>query len=133
MAVPNTNTFSLSDVITEIGGGVDSLADCFSNSNSLGFDPAYSGGKNSLLNFRNYSDTPDMQNVVLSKSNSSFADSCLFGNSAIYYVNEGTFEDSTMLFTNISGTTNAGMGWYSDGLRSRYWNGNAYEGSIFIC
>ncbi len=57
MAVPNTNTFSLSDVITEIGGVTDSLADCFSNANSAGFDPAYSGSKNSLLNFRNYKHT----------------------------------------------------------------------------
>jgi len=54
MAVPNTSTFSLQDVQTELGGVNDDLIECFSNANASGFDPTYEGSKNSLLNFRNY-------------------------------------------------------------------------------
>ena len=58
MAVPNTNTFSLQDVTTEIYGDTNSgrnLADCFANANANGFDPNYEEDKDSLSNFRNYS------------------------------------------------------------------------------
>lgn len=58
MPVPDTNTFSLQDVQTELGGVNDDLVECFSNALSTGFDPAYEGSKDSLLNFRNYTNTP---------------------------------------------------------------------------
>lgn len=54
MGVPNTDTFSLQDVVNEIGGGVNSLQACFVNAISGGFDPIYGGNRTSLLNFRNY-------------------------------------------------------------------------------
>jgi len=57
MSVPNTSTFSLSDVTTEIYGSASAgqnLAQCFSNATGA-FDPTWSGAKNCLLNFRNYS------------------------------------------------------------------------------
>jgi len=55
MPVPNTNTFSLSDVGNEIGLTAPySLQDCFNNAKASGFDPTYEGSKNSLYNFRNY-------------------------------------------------------------------------------
>lgn len=54
MAVPNTTTFSLQDVQTELGGVNDDLVECFANASASGFDPVYEGLKNSLLNFRNY-------------------------------------------------------------------------------
>jgi hypothetical protein len=58
MAVPNTTTFTMANVKTEIqsngGGTTNSLVQAFSNANDDGFDPAYEGSKNSLLNFRNY-------------------------------------------------------------------------------
>lgn len=50
--VPNTNTFSLQDVIYVVGG--TSLVQAFANAVAGGFDPAYVGSKNNLLNFRNY-------------------------------------------------------------------------------
>lgn len=55
--VPDTDTFSLLDVKNEIGTNVNNLSDVFANANDSGFDPAYSGNKKSLLNFRNYSHT----------------------------------------------------------------------------
>jgi uncharacterized protein (TIGR02145 family) len=50
--VPNTNTFSLSDVVAITGG--TSLQAAFTNSVDAYFDPAYKGSKDNLLNFRNY-------------------------------------------------------------------------------
>ena len=57
MAIPNTNTFSLQDVVTEIGLGSSKakLVDCFTNANSSGFVAAYAGAKDRLSNFRGYS------------------------------------------------------------------------------
>jgi len=58
MAVPNTTTFSLTDVVAELGGGETSLQDCFNNSTTDNFDPNYNNNTyaspNSLLRFRNY-------------------------------------------------------------------------------
>lgn len=55
MAVPDTNTFSLQDVITELGlGATSSLANCFSAAQPGFYDPAYEGSKDRLSNFRNY-------------------------------------------------------------------------------
>tara|TARA_R110000796_G_scaffold43444_1_gene106813 strand:- start:909 stop:1082 length:174 start_codon:yes stop_codon:yes gene_type:complete len=55
MAVPNTTTFSLQDVINEFGlGAGDGLQVCFNDSADSDFDPAYKGAKDRLSNFRNY-------------------------------------------------------------------------------
>lgn len=55
MAVPNTNTFSQRDVVTEIYADSSnrSLTELFSAANGI-FDSNYVGSKNSLYNFRNY-------------------------------------------------------------------------------
>jgi len=54
MGVPDTTTFTLQDVVTDINPTTDDLVDCFADASASGFDPAYSGSKNELLNFRNY-------------------------------------------------------------------------------
>ena len=50
MAIPNTNTFSLQDVVTEIGlsGSKAKLADCFASASSSGFVSSYKGSKDRL-------------------------------------------------------------------------------------
>lgn len=55
MAVPDTNTFSQRDVVTEIYGNSSnrSLTELFAAANGT-FDSRYVGSKNSLYNFRNY-------------------------------------------------------------------------------
>ncbi len=62
MAVPNTTTFTLDDVLQELGlGDGDSLQDCFDDATSGSFDTNYNpnsdGTDNNLLNFRNYGGT----------------------------------------------------------------------------
>lgn len=56
MAVPNTNTFSLQDVVDEINPTTDDLQDCVNDANSSGYDGTYyTAPATSLLEFRNYS------------------------------------------------------------------------------
>jgi hypothetical protein len=52
-SVPDTDNFSLQDVVNVIGGP-GSLVACFTYAVDSYFDPAYKGSKTSLLNFRNY-------------------------------------------------------------------------------
>jgi hypothetical protein len=54
MAVPDTTTFTLQDVVTEVATTTDDLVDCFADAISGKFDATYSGDKDRLLNFRNY-------------------------------------------------------------------------------
>jgi len=54
MAVPNTTTFSLLDVVNEINPPNRSLNGCFVASNSSGFVSSYAGSKTQLSNFRSY-------------------------------------------------------------------------------
>jgi hypothetical protein len=53
-SVPNTTTFSLQDVVDVVNPTTDDLSDCFSDAVSGYFDPTYSGSKDRLSNFRNY-------------------------------------------------------------------------------
>jgi len=57
MGVPNTTTFTLQNVV-DFKDNDDNLAGCFNDASSSDFDPAFSGSKNELLNFRNYGNTP---------------------------------------------------------------------------
>jgi len=55
MAVPNTTTFSLQDVVDEINPTTDDLVDCVSDATSGSYDGSYySSPATSLLEFRNY-------------------------------------------------------------------------------
>ena len=54
MAVPDTDDFTLQNVVTEVNPTTNDLVDCFADADSAKFDSSYSGTKNQLLNFRNY-------------------------------------------------------------------------------
>ena len=55
MAVPNTNTFSLQDVVDELSPGSDDLLSCIAIANSALFDSTYyTSPVTSLMEFRNY-------------------------------------------------------------------------------
>tara|TARA_R110002153_G_scaffold274081_2_gene447079 strand:+ start:21 stop:995 length:975 start_codon:yes stop_codon:yes gene_type:complete len=54
MGVPDTTTFTLQNVVTEVNPTTDDLVDCFADADSNKFDSTYEGSKNQLLNFRNY-------------------------------------------------------------------------------
>jgi len=52
--IPDTDNFSLQDVVDFIIDAAHDLVDCFARAIDSLFDPAYKGGKDSLYNFRNY-------------------------------------------------------------------------------
>ena len=54
MAVPNTSTFTLQDVINAIPQASGNLGSCFTYANSNGFVSSYAGAKDRLSNFRGY-------------------------------------------------------------------------------
>ena len=54
MAVPDTTTFTLQNVVDEVNPTTDDLVDCFADAVASKFDSSYEGSKNQLLNFRNY-------------------------------------------------------------------------------
>tara|TARA_R110002124_G_C8801793_1_gene502502 strand:+ start:139 stop:864 length:726 start_codon:yes stop_codon:yes gene_type:complete len=57
MAIPDTNTFSLQDVVdvfVKISPQPDDLQGCFNSADGNEFDPSYVGSKDRLSNFRNY-------------------------------------------------------------------------------
>tara|TARA_R110002167_G_scaffold929_1_gene4132 strand:- start:1075 stop:1254 length:180 start_codon:yes stop_codon:yes gene_type:complete len=57
MAVKNTTTFTLQDVVNEVDPTTNNLADCFSDSTDSDFVSSYKGSKDRLSNFRGYSDS----------------------------------------------------------------------------
>lgn len=54
MGVPNTNTFTLQNVVDTVNPTTDDLVDSFADAVASKFDSTYEGSKNQLLNFRNY-------------------------------------------------------------------------------
>ena len=55
MAVPNTNTFSLQDVVNELSPSTNDLQSCYDASVLVDFDfNYYNGFFDDLNNFRNY-------------------------------------------------------------------------------
>ena len=59
MPVPDTNTFTLLDVVAEIPGGQTSLQNCITDAKDESFDPRYATPPvNDQLSFRNYDNVP---------------------------------------------------------------------------
>jgi hypothetical protein len=52
--VPDTETFSLQDVVNEVNPSTDDLVQCFADATTNLFDPAYYDTGDDLLEFRNY-------------------------------------------------------------------------------
>tara|TARA_R110000822_G_scaffold73853_19_gene177668 strand:- start:532 stop:972 length:441 start_codon:yes stop_codon:yes gene_type:complete len=106
MAVPNTTTFTLQNVVDEIAGTQTSLIACFADADPAGFDPLYEGSKNSLLNFRNYTDTP--ANVSIAPTNLNFSSAASSQNITVTVVGGEAWtaaDDQTWM--NLTGTTSS--------------------------
>ena len=101
MAVPDTTTFTLQDVVDEVNPTTDDLADCFTDANIFLFDPAYSSSVG-LLKFRNYNGG---FRTAFSASTAS-KDPCALALNQTYYWNR-TFVDPTIgdtIYTSATGT-----------------------------
>ena len=74
MAVPDTNTFSLQDVVDEINPTTDDLQDCINDAIEGKYDTNYyTAPATSLLEFRNYGSIPWGVSSILENSNSPVA------------------------------------------------------------
>jgi len=63
-SVPNTNTFSLQDVVDVVNPSIHTLQHSFDESIPEYFDPTYEGNKDRLSNFRNYT-IPSIGDVII--------------------------------------------------------------------
>jgi len=72
MAVPDTSTFTLQDVVNEVNPTTDDLIDCFADAVASKFDSTYSGSKNQLLNFRNYGNNTPVVSLTTTENQGYF-------------------------------------------------------------
>lgn len=135
MAVPNTNTFSLQDVVNDINPTTDDLVDCFADANQYGFDPVYEGSKDNLYNFRNYcGDATCTTSIAYKFWSASFGNqpqnACIVSGSTLGWVDNGyTFVTAPRFYNDDGKTTLANSnGWYAD---SGATNLRQIEGGVF--
>jgi hypothetical protein len=122
MAVPDTNSFSLSDVRTELGlGSTTSLVACIAAAVASSYDPAYyTAPATSLLEFRNYGaacNTTTSLNFYPSSGNASSTTACSAGGgeTGYYYLGTGAnVENGGTVYTDAGGcnTFNGGNLYY---------------------
>jgi len=139
MAIPDTDTFSLQDVITEFGLAPDEgLVECFAEAVAGDFDPSHNpnadGTDNNLLNFRNYgaASSPYVRTVVGYSSTTSTAKTVVYNITSLDVVaflqlnvdsdtwpagiGTVTVSDSSgATWTKLSGGTNGNV-WYTTNL-----------------
>ena len=105
MAVPDTDTFTLQNVVDAVSPTTDDLVDCFSDAVAADFDSTYSGSKNNLLNFRNYGMT-GLNEFLGSTGQSSSTGICALAILTTYY-HDGTGSTPVVgdiVYTDSSGT-----------------------------
>lgn len=126
--VPNTDTFSLQDVFTELGlsaNGTNGLVQCFAAADPAQFDPAYEGSKNSLLNFRNYGVAIATDPITASSSFVDAPTACSSPTSTWYIPQGQSFASATAIYSTSGGGT-APAGWYASGGIWRQWTGTTF-------
>ena len=133
MAVPNTDTFTLQNVVDEVNPTTDDLVDCFADATSSSFDSNYSGDKNNLLNFRNYGGEQYWDYAAGTQS--TLTNICSLSLTEIIYQQHPTvqaFDFNDPIYSDTSGTL-APAGWWKVSILYRYWTGSAWAGSTLSC
>ena len=133
MAVPNTTTFTLQNVVDEVNPTTDDLVDCFADATSSSFDSNYSGSKNNLLNFRNYGGEQYWDYAAGTQS--TLTNICSLSLTEIIYQQHPTvkaFDFNDPIYSDTSGTL-APAGWWKVSILYRYWTGSAWAGSTLSC
>ena len=69
MGVPNTNTFSLADVIAVVNPTTNDLQDCFNDASTAAFNTTYDENKDQLDDFRDYGNNGSSQSQVTIANN----------------------------------------------------------------
>ena len=111
MAVPDTTTFTLQNVVDAVGPTTDDLVDSFADAVTGDFDSNYGpGDESNLLQFRNYDGTASLPSFVGSLASSSAGVSpCnppLTMNITYYHNGSGSYPVvGDTVYTNSSGST----------------------------
>jgi hypothetical protein len=111
MAVPDTNTFSLQDVVNEVNPTTNDLVDCISDADNNAYDTNYyTSPATSLLEFRNYGNVTNYSSIVISKNgNIILSDSCsaLYGPATRYINTTGTaiIQNGDTIYLDSGGVT----------------------------
>jgi len=117
MAVPNTTTFTMQDVRLALGlPSNTNLAQCVTTANSQGgWDASYSGSKNSLLNFRNYTAPPALTSFYRTNisSKAGFFSCSYTTNLRLWHNGTGYLPvDGNIVYSNSAGTAFAPQGFF---------------------
>ena len=136
MAVPNTTTFSLQDVVDEINPTTDDLVDCVSDAQSGNYDGSYySSPATSLLEFRNYGAVAPT--ITLTSSFFNF----VVGNASVFQSIQLEFEYVSQTFTGTAAVVTASGTAQSVGATKivnasggpgTIWNANAFSGIFTV-
>jgi len=115
MGVPNTNTFSLQDVVNEFTESIDDLVHCFSVASSAGFNSTYEGNKDSLYNFRDYELPASLTSFSSSAGSNSQSSVCQYGSINQTYYHDGSNATPVVgdnVYSDSAGTTGLARNWY---------------------
>ena len=109
MGVPNTNAFSLQDVVDEVNPTTDDLLDCVSDAATSGYNSTYfSFPATSLLEFRDYVE-PGLTSISTTIFTITTSSACSLGlTTTLYHTGSGTFPivGSTVYFNNFATPAN---------------------------
>ena len=134
MAVLDTNTFSLQDVVDEINPTTDDLQDCINDAIEGNYDPNYyTAPATSLLEFRNYGG--EQYWGYTAGTQSTTTNICSLSLTETIYQQHPTgqaFDFNDPIYSDTSGTL-APAGWWKVSILYRYWTGSAWSGSTLSC
>lgn len=117
MAVPDTNTFSLQDVVDEINPTTDDLQDCINDAVASKYDPTYyTAPATSLLEFRNYGASLNSVTISYFGTGDAFKCSADYDVSITRYTQRtgNVYEINDVVYTDASGNNvfQGGDMWY---------------------
>lgn len=133
MAVPDTNTFTLQDVVNDLNPATDDLVACFAIAVMSYFDGNYNpntyGEFNNLYNFRNYGPPPlTTFHLTVNTPKSTFACYGIANNVAYHNGDPNTIAAvGDTVYSDLAGTTTYAAGTYGQTLYS-----GGYVGSRIV-
>lgn len=113
MAVPDTTTFTLDDVVTEVVPTTDDLVDCFADAVAASFDSSYEGSKDRLLNFRNYGAVSYTAFTTSSTAMGAVNKACGQSTGTTRYYTGASFANGSVVWNTSSGTGVPSNGYYT--------------------
>jgi len=136
MAVPDTTTFSLQDVVTEVGPTTNDLVDCFADADSGKFDYRYYSTGNDLLEFRNYNGTLPLSAAPMARwfTFSQPQNACIQTTEYLIYAQDCVscvgWTNVTYLYSTASPPTYATAAWHEREGTARWWSGTAFTSNV---